>query len=480
MALTIVGLGPGNPADLTVAARAAIQGAGVVLLRTERHPTVDALAAEGLRYESYDAWYDAASSFDALYERIVEDVLKRARDADVVYAVPGHPLVAESTVQRLLAQIEVPVRVLAGLSGVEATYTLLGVDPIGGLQILDALQLEGKAIDPTTGALVLQVYNRKVASRAKLELMRFFPDDHPVTMVRAAGIPGQQTRETMPLYAIDRGFEVDHLTSLYLPPAPPVGLARLREVMARLRAPDGGCPWDREQTHESLVPFLIEESYEAAEALRGDDDEHRVEELGDVLFQLVFHAQIAEEEERFDFDEIAQAQAEKLVARHPHVFADARLGSSEEVLANWDALKASQREQQGLPEETPPSRVLGKFPPLDPVGAAQKLLKKAIKAGFTYPGAEGALAKLDEEIAELKAAATPAEREHELGDVFFALVAAARYLGLDPEAVFKAALRRFYDRFAALEGRLAAEGVALGELPGPAILERWAAAKAGA
>jgi tetrapyrrole methylase family protein/MazG family protein len=379
-------------------------------------------------------------------------------------------------VQRLLQREGLTVTVLPGLSGVEATYALIGVDPTHGMQLLDALRLDEQRVDPALGALVVQVYNKRVASQAKLALMRFFPDDHPVKLVRAASVPGEERVVDCPLYEVDRHPEViDHLTSLYLPPAPPVGLERLRGIVARLRSP-GGCPWDLEQTHESLRRFLLEEAYEAVEAIDADDEGALCEELGDVLLQVYLHARIAEEREAFDLDEVAETLADKLVFRHPQVFGSDTVSSSDEVLANWDVLKQAEKAAAGVEEE---SR-LGKVPPMAALSYAEKVMGRAAKAGFDWPSLPEALAKVDEEWAELRAAIASGSDEatfHELGDFFYALVNVSRRLKVDPEDALRQGVRRFVARFHTMEALVAERGGDWDALSFDARKALWAEAK---
>ncbi|MDB5096852.1 MAG: MazG family protein [Cyanobacteria bacterium RYN_339] len=450
MTIHIVGLGPGDPALLTMAAHQALEQAPEVVLRTRKHPTVTLLEQWGKPMHSYDHLYDSFPSFEALYRAIVDDLIARGKQGDVYYGVPGHPLVAEITVQLLLAQQEVPVRILAGLSGVEATYACIGVDPTHGLQLLDGLALENVQINPELGALVVQIYNRKVAAQAKIALMRSYPDEHEVVLVRAAGVPGEETIERLPLFELDRRPEIDHLTSVYLPPAPAVGLERLRQVVAKLRDPDGGCPWDLEQTPQSLRKFILEEAYETVEAIDEDDEDKIVEELGDLLLQVFLQSQIAQDEERFDLQEVAEGISDKLVFRHPHVFGTEAVEDSAHVLRNWDVLKAQEKAAKG---EVVTSR-LGQVPPMAALMYADKVMGRAGKAGFDWPTLDEALAKIDEEWLELREALREGREHeifHELGDLLYALVNVARRAKLDPEDALRQAVRRFMHRFHAME-----------------------------
>jgi tetrapyrrole methylase family protein/MazG family protein len=306
MTITLLGLGPGNPDHLTRQAWQLITESNEIYLRTSRHPTVDALP-DRLVLHSFDELYETLDDFGLVYTTIAEQIIVLGqRPQGVIYAVPGHPLVGESSVRAILIRAHqegMDVRLVEGLSFVEPVLTLLQVDGMANLQLADATDLAAAhhpPLDPDRPALVGQLYGRRLAGEVKLTLMNAYPDDHPVTLVRAAGT-ARASMDTLPLYELDRDQKVDHLTTLYIPPVPhAAGLPTFQETVARLRAP-GGCPWDREQTHETLRPNLLEETYEALAALDAGDDEKLCEELGDLLMQIVMHVQIATEEGAFKF-----------------------------------------------------------------------------------------------------------------------------------------------------------------------------------
>jgi MazG family protein len=237
-------------------------------------------------------------------------------------------------------------------------------------------------------------------------------------------------------------------------PESPDAIAELRAVVHRLRAP-GGCPWDREQTHETLVPHLLEEAYEVAEAIRNGDMPHLREELGDLLLQPVLHAEIASETGAFDLDAIARELTEKLIRRHPHVFGDVTVNDSEGVITQWDAIK---REEKGTQRE---SMLHGVSHGLPALIRAQKLQKKAAKVGFDWPEAAPVLEKIREEADEIAAemqrgnAGATAE---EVGDLLFSVVNLARKLGVDAESALVSANAKFERRFGRVEQELAAQG----------------------
>jgi len=471
----VVGLGPGDPDLLTVQARRVLESAPVIWCRTLQHPTLHALSLPG-RLESFDPLYEAAERFEELYEQIVDRLLAQAAAGDVVYAVPGHPLVGEATVRCLrdrAVAAAVEVRFVEGLSFIEPVCTTLGLDPLAaGLQVVDALD---PRLDPALPALVAQVYNRRVAARLKLALLELYPPHHTVHVVRNAGAPGGAEVEPLPLEEIDRqDGRFHHLACLYLPPLPLELNLRtfggLRAITHRLRAP-GGCPWDREQTHASLRPFLLEEAYEALAALDAGDPARLAEELGDLLLQVTLHAEIAEEGGEFTYGDMFEHITAKLLRRHPHVFGDAVIRTAEEQWHAWQQIKRAER---GDGES-----ILAGVPPAMPALAyAQTVQERAMRAGFRWPQLEDVLAKLAEEIAELRRARTREEREQEFGDVLFVLVNAAQHLGINAEDALRAASRKFVRRFTALETLARARGLDLAALTVAELEALWRVAKA--
>jgi nucleoside triphosphate diphosphatase len=250
----------------------------------------------------------------------------------------------------------------------------------------------------------------------------------------------------------------------------------LLAIMRRLRDPQGGCPWDREQTFATIAPYTIEEAYEVADAIARDDRDALCDELGDLLFQVVFHAQMAEEAGVFAFDDVVAAIVHKMQRRHPHVFGDEHVASAAVQTRAWEEHKARERAHSAQ------GSVLDDLPlALPALMRAEKIGRRAARVGFDWPDANGARAKIDEELAELDAenaaGAAPDRREHELGDLLFSVVNLARHLGIDPENALRASNERFIARFRAMERRAAADGKSLSELDPAALDELWREAK---
>ena len=447
--LTIVGLGPGDASLLTVEARDALAAASDVWLRTARHPAVAGLP-HGPEYHSFDEVYERGASFEAVYDEIVRRLLGlAARPGGVTYAVPGHPSFGEATVRELMKQAQaarLEMRIVAGVSFVDVLAPLLGLDPLAdGLLVLDALALghPRRLLEPARPTIIAQVYDRRAASQAKLALLEAYPPDHVVRVVRGSGT-GDARVIDVELAALDHGDTFDHLTSLYVPP---LSLTRdtrsfegLRAIVARLRSPDGGCPWDLEQTHETLKRFLLEEAYEAIDAL-DDGDPHRLaEELGDLLMQVVLHAQVAEDAGEFVVEDIFHGIATKLVRRHPHVFGDVVVEGPADVVRNWEALKKTERPDAGLLDAVPKA--------MPALAQAQSVQGRAAKAGYaTKAPTPETLAR---ELTQL-ASPTGDATVDAFGDVLFAIVALAHERDVDAEEALRLAVRRFRQHVAAQE-----------------------------
>lgn len=452
--ITIVGLGPGDPRHLTREAWQVLSEAGEVWLRTRRHPTVAGLPPQPV-LRAFDHLYETAEDFAQVYDAIVGEVLRLGRRPQgVVYAVPGHPLVGEATVQRILTLADeagLHVRLVEGLSFIEPVLTALRLDALAGLQIFDALELavcHYPPLNPDVPALIGQLYNRALAADVKLTLLNQYPYDHQVTLVHAAATP-QQRLVSLPLGELDRQDDLAHLSTLYVPPLPGVtSFTGLQETVAHLRAPDG-CPWDREQTHESLRGNLLEEAYEVAAAIDAGDAQALCEELGDLLLQVVLHTQIATEEEEFRMAAVIAGIDAKLKHRHPHVWGEQRVSGAEEVLQRWESLKRQEKgEGHSILDGVPAA--------LPALQQADLYSRRAARVGFDWPAIAGVADKVREEIAELEAATTPAGREAEVGDLLFAVVNWARWLGVDAEMALRQANARFARRFRNME-RLAQE-----------------------
>lgn len=520
MSITIIGLGPGDAGMITRAAWARLEQAQRLYLRTRVHPTVGALPGH-LELHDFDQLYEQAADFGAVYAQIAALLVERAeRGEALLYAVPGDPLTAEATTRHIRALARergVALQILPGVSFIEPACALLEIDPLEqGLQLIDALDMTPTALapsdaaptatpdswaslhghtyepplrpfplTPTRPALICQVYSRRIASDLKLSLMERYPDQHLVTIVRAAGVAGEEQLLQVPLYQIDHHDQLDHLTCLFVPALTPLqdlrGADGLAHIVDRLLAPYG-CPWDREQTPQSLRSALLNETHEVLEALDGGDSYALAEELGDLMMNILSQAEMARQAGEFSAGDLYEAVATKLIRRHPHVFGDLAVAGSGEVLQNWEAIKQAERAEQGRTQRGP----LDGIPPSTPaLATAQELARKAARVGFVWPDAQHAWRKVYEEIAEIEEVLSDttladerAQRlEHELGDLLLAAAVAARALGVDAESALRTANARFRARFTTMQQLAAGQGAQFQDLSLPAMLDLWQAAK---
>jgi tetrapyrrole methylase family protein/MazG family protein len=480
--ITIVGLGPGHLQHLTREAWDVLSTAEAIYLRTAQHPLAPDLPP-GIPQHSFDEVYETATDFAQVYETIAERVLDLGtRPEGVVYAVPGHPCVGEATVGLIRAQAAargLSVRLVPGLSFVEPVLAALGLDALPALQIADALDLAARhhpAFHPDAPTLIAQLYSSTIASDVKLTLMNQYPDDHPVTLVHAAGTADERL-ERLPLFEIDRSPTIAHLTVLFVPPLPHASaFESLQETVAHLRAPEG-CPWDREQTHQSLRANLLEEAYEVLATLDADQPHAMREEFGDLLLQVVLHSQIALEAGEFSMADVIAGIQSKLIRRHPHVFGEVKVSGVGEVLENWEKLKAQERDEAAKAGKQSQG-VLGSVPPgLPALIQADTYQRRAARVGFDWPDISGVKAKVHEEIAEVEATAEPSELEDELGDLLFAVVNWARWQEIDPEAALRRANAKFASRFAWVEAAVQAQGKEMRALTLQELDRLWEEAK---
>lgn len=440
--VVVVGLGPAGAELWTAATVEAVDRIPVRILRTVRHPSATALSPA----TSCDDLYDRAANFDEVYPAIVERVVTAAVEhGEVLYAVPGSPRVAEAGVQLLEGDPRVDVEILPALSFLDLVWDRLGVDPLAaGVRLVDGRRFAVEAAGERGPLVVAQCDSASVLSEVKLAVEEPPPS---VTVLQRLGSPDELVVE-VDWADLDRVIEADHLSSLWIPAlAAPVGseLVGLVEVVRMLR---GRCPWDRQQTHDSLTRYLLEETYELLEAINelgtatatangtvtegegvlDDAYEHLEEELGDVLFQVLFHATLAAEAGRFDVAGVARTIHDKLIRRHPHVFAGLEVEGTEEISRNWERIKAEEKNRGGPMDAIPTN--------LPALLYAHKVQRRAATLGIDVEGVGDGVSG---------AALVSPEA---VGEALFALVASARHHGVDPEGALRSAATRFRDQVA--------------------------------
>ena len=461
--LLVVGLGPAGAQWLPAQCREVLGGAWRVYVRTARHPAVESLTVP---FQSFDELYESASDYESLYAEMVAVLLRAAAEAHraggyVAYAVPGSPLVAERSVALLRQEPGLEVEVVAAPSFLDLAFDRLGIDPMAaGVRLVDALDFAVAAAGERGPLLVGHCHSRSVLSSVKLAVEA--PGELEVTVLHHLGLADEQVRPVR-WEELDRVVEPDHLTSLWIPElAAPVAaeLVRLEELVRTLRL---RCPWDRRQTHGSLARHLLEEAYETLDAIEsveraGTDAPassvaHLEEELGDLLFQVVFHAVLGAEEGSFTLADVARQVHDKLVARHPHVFAGAVAETPEEVAERWEQLKKAEKGRSSITEGIPAT--------LPALALAAKLQRKAESLRMDSPGIAGRRGQVERSLAVVSEAAQAGasgetleageEEASAVGEALFALADLARRAGVDPETALRACAGRFRARLEAAE-----------------------------
>ncbi|MDM5331794.1 nucleoside triphosphate pyrophosphohydrolase [Ureibacillus composti] len=459
--LTVIGLGAAELDQLQMGVYKKLKSVEKIYVRTVDHPVISELKQEGIRFESFDEVYEKYDTFQPVYEEITNRLIELAKVENVMYAVPGHPLVAEQTIQLLISaerEGKVNLKIEGGQSFLDPIFSALKIDPIDGFQLLDGTSFSIHDVNMRQHILIAQVYDAFSASEVKLTLMEKYRDDYPVTIVIAAG-SSQESLKTVPLYELDQSVEINNLTTVYVPPVEHDEDAlkdwtTFRKIIATLRGPNG-CPWDQKQTHESLKKYLLEEAHELLAAIDEEDDFGIVEELGDVLLQVFLHAQIGEDEGYFNLEEVLASISEKMIRRHPHVFGDVNVEDAEEVVTNWNAIK---QQEKGKEVE---NLLKGEYRATSTLQTSFNYQKKAASVGFDWPDADGAWGKFEEEWKEFREEVTNGSsksRLDEFGDVLFTLVNIARFYKISPEEAMIHANEKFARRFHHVEVKVKESG----------------------
>ncbi len=475
--VVVVGLGPAGGDHVLPVARAAIDGSSVRFVRTRRHPAVDDLAVEGVAFASFDAVYDAAPDLEHAYAEIARSLVASATEhGEVVYAVPGNPVVAERTVALLReAEVrgEVSLTVVAGLSFADLAWVRLGIDPMEG----DARVVDGRLIDLVELAgplLIAQCDSALVLSDVKLALLEHLDPSTAVTVVQRLGLADEQV-VTVALEELDRGgIAPDHLTSVFVEAGAASAareMVRLFQLAKRLRDP-GGCPWDAEQDHHSLTRYLLEESYEVVEAVEALPTEGPIDpvayaaledELGDLLYQVVFHALIAQESGAFGMADVARGIHDKLVRRHPHVFGDVVADETADVMRNWEQIKKGEKGTASIVE--------GITPGLPSLLYTHKLFRKAASVGLDPGDLVEALDRIDVAVARLRAGGD--DLEADLAQVLAAAVVVAGAGGVDAESALRGWAATYRRRFEAMERLAQSRDLDLAALDPAGVAALW-------
>lgn len=346
MKINIVGLGPGSLDNISYKVYELVTVSKLPLyIRTKKHPVIDTLEQRGMKAEYLDRFYEAGEVFEQVYEAIVAYLIDEVKKRnEIIYAVPGHPYVAEQTVAILHEKCkEENIEIVAypSMSFIDALFAAVKRDPSDGFELKDAFNIDALSLDTEHDLVITQVYDNLIASETKLKLLEAYPDEHEAYIVKNAGITGTEEITVCKIYELDQmGICYDYLTSLYIPRVihkTYSNLSDLINIVRKLRGPDG-CPWDAKQTHESLKDHIVEEATEVKEAIENDDLDNLIEELGDVLLHIVFHSELGRESGYFNLLDITDGICKKLTFRHPHVFSDLEI-DEKDLPEMWERLK---------------------------------------------------------------------------------------------------------------------------------------------
>lgn len=470
--LIIVGLGPaGLDRIASGALRLLDESDRTVVVRTLQHPAAAELA-QRRQVVSCDDLYESAASFDEVYLAIADRVVAAVADGPVAYAVPGSIAVGERAVTEVRRRVGKAIEVFPGESFLDLLYLEAGIDPIAaGVKVVDGRDLPDPLVFDVP-LVITQIDRPEVLADVVAQLGRVLEDTTPVVFCDRLGDPDQVVAE-VPLGELN-SRDVGSRTSLLVDPEPVgwYGLVVTNRILRR------ECPWDRKQTHHSLLSHLLEEAYETAESIRalppeapGGEPDYPAyaeveEELGDLLLQVVFHATLAREVGAFDVEEVAEMIRRKLVNRHPHVFGDVVAEDAPTVISNWEMIKGEEKSRASLMDDIPVA--------MPAIIRADKMQRRAKSVGFDWDEVAPVFAKVLEEVDELAevaddsgtvdpAAGATSAAFAELGDLLFAVVNLARHLGIDPELALAGASDRFADRFRLMEEQAAHTGRPLGE-----------------
>ncbi len=478
--ITIIGLGPGNSQQWTYAAAQLLQQSNILYLRTVNHPSVPDIS---IPIHSFDNYYQPNESLDTIQQRIADKIIELGKVAGVIYAVPGHPMIDDPTARLIQYQakaLNIPITIIPGISLLSTTLDALNLSLADNIQLVHATEiaaLHHPSLETGRAVIINHIYGTVITGQIKQTLLNAYPQDFVITLMKNGGADNKQKIWSCTLAEMDNqpAWPKEYMT-LYLPAHnPPGSFSAFQETIAHLRDP-AGCPWDREQTHQTLRPYLLEETYEVLEALDANDSVALAEELGDLFLQVLLHTQIAIDTNEFNMNTVIDHINRKLIRRHPHVFANVAIKDATEVTTNWDAIKRAERKEKGHTIDTI-SALDGVPKALPALTQALSVSKRAVRVGFEWPNIEGVLDKVVEEAQEIVEATNQAHLETEIGDLLFSVVNLARWQKIDPESALRATNARFTQRFKRMEVLAAQQNKTLPELSIKEMEALWQEAK---
>jgi MazG family protein len=456
--ITVVSLGQADESQLTLGALNALKAGKKVILRTERHGAVPYLKSQGIPFSSLDAFYEQSFDFDELNDKIVTHLLSQG---DFTYAVSDSA--GDATVEALFKTGAAHIDLLPGVSASADFFSSAKQAVPPALRILSAIDCTKSLLNPREALLITELNSAVLTSEVKLYLLALYEPEMQVLLKTKNAV------KALPLFELDRQSHYDHQSAVFLPAAGMLSRSRqdfadLLDVMSILTG-DDGCPWDKEQTHDTLKQYLIEEAYETVAAIDQGDMAHVYDELGDVLLQVVFHALIAKAHGEFDIYDVTSAIVNKMISRHRHIFGADECKTADDVLDNWEKIKKAEKGIQsytGLMQDIPPS--------LPALMRASKVQNKAKQVGFDFENASEALKKVFEEAKELSENLEKGQDpDEEMGDLLFSCVNVARKLKIQPEICLQSATEKFINRFSRMENEIllaekSLEGLTLSEM----------------
>lgn len=449
--IQIIGLGAGGEDDLTVRAQKALSEKIPTFARTDRHPIVNELR-KNIDIVSFDDYFEKYETFNEVYENIIKTLIEKSKQyGKINYCTAGSPYYGDIVTKKLINEYkkQINIIIIDGMSFLDKCLKLSGYADYNNIKILDCLEADEFSFDINSFNIITQVYDLDIASGLKIKLMEIYPEDANSVIIDVL----EEKIEKVPLFMLDQ--EKNYGFSTYFCILP-IELSRNRvynvdnllRIVKLLRGPDG-CPWDKKQTHHSIRQHVIEEAYEVVDAIDNDDVDNLVEELGDLLFQVVFHAELGSEKGYFNFSDVVTNVCKKMYFRHPHVFGDVKADDVEEALTSWEHSKLKEK---NLTTYTDNLKNVPKA--LSPLSRSYKIQKRAAEVGFDWSDAKGAVLKIKEELLEFIDEYNKGNienMEEEFGDLLFALVNFARFEKINPDIALNKTINKFIERFEYIE-----------------------------
>ena len=449
--IQIIGLGAGGEDDLTVRAQKALLKRIPTFARTDRHPIVNELR-KNIDIISFDDYFLKYETFDEVYENIVNTLIEKSKQyGKINYCTAGSPYYGDIVTKKLINEYKNQINtiIIDGMSFLDKCLKLSGYADYNNIKILDCLEADEFSFDLNSFNIITQVYDRDLASRLKIKLMETYPEGVNSLII---DVLGENVKE-VPLFLLDQEKNYGFSTYFCILPIEisnnrVYNVDNLLRIVKLLRGPDG-CPWDKKQTHHSIRQNVIEEAYEVVDAIDNDDVDNLVEELGDLLFQVVFHAELGSEQGYFNFSDVITNLCKKMYFRHPHVFGDVKACNAEEALTSWENSKLKEK---NLTTYTDNLKNVPKA--LSTLSRSYKIQKRAAEVGFDWSDAQGAVLKIKEELLEFIDEYNNhniENMEEEFGDLLFALVNFARFEKINPDIALNKTINKFISRFEYIE-----------------------------